>query len=668
MEKEQGKDPILRLPRGREYLYIIPTAICFAITVASFFGLEKEAWYLTALKLVSCIVMTGACAAPLFVHFKVPRAVSYAVCAIAPIPAMLLLESTSHNPFEMAFNIIILNLLFFYIIAGLLLSITRRTSVSVFGISFYALLAGIAEHYVLLFRSAPLLPWDLKSIGIAATVVAGYSFKVTPSLAASVTALVFVITVGIYTGTVVEKLRKIAVRISSCVLSLALLCGYGFYLSLDRAITDFGLLDALFVPIKVYARNGFTVSFGMTLRYVSVPKPDGYSDEALSRIENELADQDSASEPYSDVEKPNIIVIMNEAFSDLSVLCDFETDKDYIPFIRSLDEDTIKGNLHVSVLGGNTANTEFEFLTGMSMAFLPAGSIPYQQYLTGETPSLASQLAANGYETLALHPYNANGWNRNEVYKWFGFERMMFKNDIPDLSLYRNYVSDISVFRHMIEELDAKDAGTPMFIFNVTMQNHGGYGTVYKNFDAHGVNVKGLEDETEISQYLSLLAETDFALRYLIDSLRAYSEPTIVVFFGDHQPASTLSEPILEMNGVSLDINDLDEREQYYKVPFFIWANYDIREETVDDISANYLSTLLCQVANIDLTDMQTFLSELRRSYPTLTANSFMTSDGRLHSSAEARDIDAFRNYSILEYNCIFGGNTTGLFEYRRRE
>lgn len=86
---------------------------------------------------------------------------------------------------------------------------------------------------------------------------------------------------------------------------------------------------------------------------------------------------------------------MDEAFSDLSVLGDFDTNTDYMPFVHSLEkgnENTITGYLNTSVCGGNTADTEFEFLTGNTMAFLPVGSIPYQQYIKSKTPSLASYL------------------------------------------------------------------------------------------------------------------------------------------------------------------------------------------------------------------------------------------------------------------------------------
>ena len=115
-------------------------------------------------------------------------------------------------------------------------------------------------------------------------------------------------------------------------------------------------------------------------------------------------------------EAPNIIVIMNEAFSDLSVLGDFKTNIDYMPNMRQMMKEYGGGNLMVSVKGGNTANTEYEFLAGDTMAFLPEGSVVYQQFIHDNVPALPSYLAGLGYDTIAIHPYNASGWERDKVY------------------------------------------------------------------------------------------------------------------------------------------------------------------------------------------------------------------------------------------------------------
>ena len=98
-------------------------------------------------------------------------------------------------------------------------------------------------------------------------------------------------------------------------------------------------------------------------------------------------------------------------------------------------------------------------------------------------------------------------------------------------------------------------------------------------------------------------------------------------------------------------------------MPFFIWANYDIREENVGAISANYLSTLLCQVANVELTDAQRFLADLRSVYPTVSANSYMTADGALHPIADATKNELLNQYAILQYNYLFDDNTSGMFD-----
>ena len=204
-----------------------------------------------------------------------------------------------------------------------------------------------------------------------------------------------------------------------------------------------------------------------------------------------------------------------------------------MPFVHSLQngaDNTITGYLNVSVCGGNTADTEFEFLTGNTMAFLPAGSIPYQQYIKDTTPSLASYLKGLGYETYAQHPYNASGWNRETVYPLLGFENMAFAPDYLSRDVIRNYISDKTSFEKIIETYENKPEDKPAFIFNVTMQNHGGYTDTYWNF-TNTINAKGLGNDA-LNQYLSLIKLTDSDLSSLISYFKEQDEKTIIVFFG----------------------------------------------------------------------------------------------------------------------------------------
>lgn len=618
------------------------------------------------------------------------KPVAWAVFALAPAASFLLLESMIRNPFEIKPQIIFLNMAILYLVSFFLFFLTGRTAPSVFAVSLYGFVAGLTEHFVLIFRDAPLFPWDLASLKTAASVVDNYEFDVPYSLSASVCALIMLMTLAFTfkarfslgdtakqrrfktKETNAERRTSFIVRSVASFLVAAILGGTVYYVNLDRSYTDFKMYPYLFTPKVVYSRNGFTVAFLSMLRYVTVSKPDGYSDELLETLKNESAEAADVKNGDVDLdsvtptgEMPDIIVIMNEAFSDLSVLTEFETNEDYMPFLRSLTENTVKGNLHVSVLGGNTANTEFEFLTGCSMAFLPTGSIPYQQYIKSETPSLASQLKSLGYETLALHPYNTKGWNRNTVYPDLGIDQSVFKINMGgQYALARQYVTDLSCYRYFLRHIRQSETDAPKFIFNVTMQNHGSYTTVYDNFDHTDITATGLESDVKLSTYLSLIKKSDDAMRYLLEQLESSDRPTIVCMFGDHQPAATVSSKLLKKYGVTINDEDITQLEQRYIVPFYIWANYDIEEAEYDAISVNYLSTLLMQTAGLPLTDAQAFLSELFTEYPVITANAFMTADGALHSSDEMNEHERLSEYASLQYSCLFDGDEYGMFSY----
>lgn len=370
--------------------------------------------------------------------------------------------------------------------------------------------------------------------------------------------------------------------------------------------------------------------------------------------------EDQTSETKASVKEqdgqPNIIVVMNEAFSDLSVFGDFETNEDYMPFMRSLKEDTVRGNLFVSVKGGNTANTEFEFLTGDTMAFLPQGSVAYQQYIHEEKPTLVSWLKSLGYDTAALHPFNASGWDRDEVYPYFGFDTIMFYPDFTHRDLLRTYVSDKSSFAQLIDVFESKPDGNPMFAFLVTMQNHGGYYNDYENFTPEielGFEPENPKEKHYTEQYLSLVKKSDEAFEELIDYFKAQDEKTIVVMFGDHQPTDVIAKPILEYNGKQ-DDQSLETQQERYIVPFVIWANYDIEEQEIERLSPNFLSSLILDVAGLEKTGYQEFLSDLSQRVPVITANIYIDADGNYYNTKDNPYSKEIEEYRALQYYHLF--------------
>ncbi|MGN0289161.1 MAG: LTA synthase family protein [Lachnospiraceae bacterium] len=579
------------------------------------------------------------------------KGLSLFLLLVIPIIIFYLMEFYTHNPFQtMRLSIQFLNILFFELVMLTGLFLFKRGRVALWAETLIFAVIGLANYFVLAFRSAPIMPWDILSIKTAASVADNYSYQLDRQ---SIAVLLGFITCLIASYFCDISVTSIKTRLTGVLVSLGLLAGFVGYSQSNDCLYRFRLYDKLFTPTTMSYKDGTVVAFCMQLQYIFVEKPEGYSIERAKELLTEASSLKSASDRQSTnsslAEQPNIIVIMNEAFSDLNILGDFSTNEDYIPFLRSLlkgAENTQSGYLSVSVLGGNTANTEFEFLTGQTMAFLPQGSIPYQQYINGDTFSLASYLKEMGYSTVAVHPYGAAGWQRHEVYPWLGFDVFLSINDFEQPKKIRKYVSDESDYEKIIELYETKESGKPLFLFNVTMQNHSSYTDAFPDFTP-SITVDGSENFA-LSQYLSLLKVSDRELEKLLAYFEAQPEKTLIVFFGDHQPTDSVVRDIWRLN--EKDDQNLSLEEQYsrYKVPFILWANYDIEEATDIHTSANYLGNLTLTAAGLPLSPYHQFLDGLQQNYPVIS--SIEIQDASQASVEEAKQQQELLDYSILQY------------------
>lgn len=587
---------------------------------------------------------------------KIGEKVSIPVFLVLPFGALCCMEFYTHVPWDLAFSIVVLNYLFYLILYGIWTAIFGGSRFGCVAGPVVPMIAGLANYFVVSFRSSPIVPWDIFSIGTATSITDNYSFTLNFRVVFVLLGFAYLMIIGEKTG---FRLKKLRIRLAAVCLTVILMAGYVSVIQIEAVEDAFGMDDILFTPNVLYRNNGFMAAFLANLRYLNVEKPEGYAPEEAQNIRNST--EGAANAETTDIsDKPNIFVIMNEAFSDLSIYGDFGISEDAMPFIRSLKENTVRGNLYVSVKGGNTANTEFEFLTGNSMAFMPAGSVPYQQFLKSETPSLASHLNSLGYRTAALHPYYASGWNRDQVYPDLGFENTYFREDFTNASTLRGYVDDASAFRKLIQLYEEKEAGEKLFAFEVTMQNHGGYSKEYADLVPEIFLTDIPEEEKGIQihateKYLTLIKKTDEAFEELLGYFSGQDEKTIVVMFGDHQPSDYVCNPILRVLGIDENSRE-DSPEEFsngYVVPFVIWANYEIEEEEVDSISANYLSALLMEKAELPKTGYQKFLTGLLEDYPVVTANFFQTSDGVFHDYTDTEEKAGLNDYAILQYNDI---------------
>lgn len=570
----------------------------------------------------------------------------------APAIMFYLFEWYTHDPFaDIRWDIQLMNILFFELVMVILYCLIGRLHVALALETGVFMLYGLVNYYVLSFRSQPIQPWDFFSIRTAASVAGNFHYGLD---AHALTALIgfgvlIVAELLFCRNRLQHTVRNWMLRIPAAGCAVAALLAFVSLLHNEEFVQqEIRMYDKLFTPTVMSERDGTAVAFLLELQYIDVDRPEEYSGEYAKEL---LAMQ---KEPQTAEKRPNIIVIMDEAFSDLSVLGDFATNEDYMPFLHKLQEgadNTVTGNLYVSVKGGNTANTEFEFLTGNTMAFLPYGSIPYQQYVNGELPSLASYLAELGYATRAAHPYYASGWERETVYPLLGFEQADFIDSFAYARKLRKYVSDESAFSYIIDSYEEKEEGKPLFFFEVTMQNHSGYSEDFDNFTPE-ITATDCGSES-LDRYLSLIRETDRALEELIGYFSEQEEDTMIVFFGDHQPADYVVEPL--WNALGKNGAELTEEEQAkrYEVPFLIWANFEIEEAQDVEISANYLSGYALRAAGLPLSAYEQYLETLRKEVPVLSEKTLITRDGYA-GQPDAYEGDLLKDYRILQYYLMF--------------
>ncbi len=492
----------------------------------------------------------------------------------------------------------IINIMIYAMLLLVLYAITNRTQYATVIMLVSTFIFGMTNYFVFSFRGIPVLAADILSIGTALNVASGfeYSFDVWVlwSVALLTTFCGIMMSLKPYKG---FKLKKRFIPILVGILSFVFV--YQFVVGTET-VEKFGIEDSQWKPQRTYAKNGTALSFTISWRYVKTEKPEGYSVSEVKKLTKDYVSDDTSSDNAKNKKMPNVIAIMNESLADFSYDGELETNKDYLPFIRSMKENTIKGRLYVSIEGANTANSEFEFLTGNSMAFFAPRAVPYNNYVKGVIPSLTRILKSQGYVgNNSYHPYKRSGWNRENVYRSMGFNHFFSEEHYVDPEYLRIFISDKTNMETIIsdyEENRKESTENPFYLFNVTVQNHGGYigkrGLVEADVQITTENLGTPEN----NQYVTLARKSDQAFKKLIKYFEKVDEPTIIVMFGDHQPPLSTSF-YSTLFGKSTNSLSTKQESDWYSTPYVIWANYDIPDETIDKMSTNYMSTL-----NIPLT------------------------------------------------------------------
>lgn len=562
-----------------------------------------------------------------------------------------------------------INVLIYLLLELIFINLFRDKLFGIQLLYIFSWVLGALNYYLVEFRGQPLLPTDLHSLKTAASVASQYSFNIAEGLALT-SLLLFPILIYIRelskSGIVYVKSgkRNVVCRNVAGLGAIAVLC---LWVGLCDFPESYHISLDFWWQNNTYKTNGFAPSFVAFLQKMKIDKPDGYTEKDVETLLHFYADNNkedvNASSPAR--EKPTIITIMNESFSDLSAMGPLSCTENDLNFYHSLRNDphTIEyGWNYVSTRGGGTSTTEFEYLTGDSMAFTN-GIIPYSGFDFTGVPTMVSLLKEQGYHTIAMHPENPNNWRRSLVYPKMGFDEFCSISTFSDAErTVWNRVSDLGDYKKLIEVFE--DQTEPCFIFNVTMQNHGGYDGIDELKSEELVEI---DDEyssySDVQMYESLIAKSDQALEYLIHYFEQVDRPVIICFFGDHQPSlNSEFEDKLREAGKQSDDTELSMQQKYYAVPYFIWSNYDMPEDyTLTNaagesvISTNYLGVLVQKYAGLKLNSYGQYLLKQREEMPVFNFVGYMSKDGTWNENDKENSLQTWVNqYRKLQYYALF--------------
>lgn len=320
-------------------------------------------------------------------------------------------------------------------------------------------------------------------------------------------------------------------------------------------------------------RNGPLVAFTRQLNPKVMVKPDDYSEETMKQVaaRYEKAAKKINADRSANMTDSTVIYVLSESFSDPSRVPGLKVNKDSIPNIRKIKQNTTSGLMLSSGYGGGTANLEYMGLSGLSMAnFDSSLTSPYQQLVPSEhwTPTI-NQMWGAAKNSIGLHPYESSMYSRATNYKKFGFSHFYTLTG-PDVISHQDklddspYVSDEATYKSTLEQV--KKTKSNQFLQVITMQNHMPYHDWYKHndFKASSTTGKPLKDDEKesIETYQKGASLTDGATAGFLSELDKLDKPVTVVFYGDHLPGIYSSASADDDNSLALHQTD-----------YFIWSN-----------------------------------------------------------------------------------------------
>lgn len=522
----------------------------------------------------------------------------------------------------------------------------------------------IASYYTLVFHGLPLSPSDLFSVGTALDVMGSYDFSPTAYIGQIVCLYICCLVLAISLHYPRPKRSwKIALPFRSCLLIVSVVwIVWGCMGSLAKQV---GFRLSEWNWKENYYHFGYLQVTCMKVAQLRFDPPYGYSDEIAAEMAEDVENTSFPSDTL-----PNILLIVNESWFDWRQVTEFTTDQPVTPYLDSLTEsDSVVHGFTVGPLyASGTSTSEYEVLTSNSTSMFPSVT-PFTQQSLSTVNSLPKYLSALGYANASFHPATSQNYNRSAAYPALGFENSYWwswddydiLNDqgllTNDPFTFHGGLSDLSCFEVLEHLFEQRDTSQPLFLYNLTYQNHGSYqqfefnGGDFALEDSDHIRLldgfEGLEPQAE--EYLSSLHYTDLAFQQLIEYFSDVEEPVIICMVGDHAPP--LGEEI------ESSYTGFEYQMRSRGTPFIIWANYPIESQDTGYISMISLTPLLLQTAGLELSDYYQSIIDMAEDVPLISRDFYLLAGETEpmlcdYSSAEISPL-SLRRYLYFEYNNV---------------
>lgn len=513
---------------------------------------------------------------------------------------------------------------------------------------------GITDYLKRTVAGEPLYPADLAMVTKVDTLL-GYLNGISPLMIFVILGITIVLLVLLFIFIQSTKLSWKS-RVILLIFSLAyVLCFVNYEKTFMREpVKSIAQLEK-WNQISNYNMNGTIIGFISNLQNDIMEKPDKYSQEIIQNIIDEKKEK-LINNQNTSFEKPNVVVIVDESFSDPLQLSQLSFSEDPIPTVRYYQSQGSSGYLLSPFKGGSTANVEFEFLTSLSNSFLTKGSVPFQQSLSIKKnfPSIVSYFNKLGYETVAIHPNNKSFYKRNQVYPNIGFQQFIGVDDLTYTERIANqlFISDESVFNELIKIIETNP--DPSFVYGLTIQNH--LPIEEGKFGLNNITVKDSTGERieELETYVQGLKLTDEYLRNFMEKIERLDEPTIVIFFGDH--LVNFESKVHQEHGYIYGDKNGDVTKMFYQTPLFIWSNTsNLNTKSITSISPNFLMPVVLDALNLPMTPYYQLLLDVYELFGALHPNFKLDRDEKNIDNLTEEQKQLLLEYELIQYDLLQG-------------